>query len=210
MADISQLMTEQVKEEKHDFAQLSERAVFFCAPKTLTEEQLKEVDTFVEQFLLHNKDGEGFFVYTLGFGDSCKIIEERVNRSKAVYKVEKVKWEDAKKGKKPLFDALNRAIRKSEIVFYIDDNLVSTSWLKNRVTEECVENRLHLVVKRLMNKGEEDLAFQKKRIEDLTQRIEEAKRSYYDENKPIITNEAYDKLKYTLSELLKQFPELVG
>ena len=208
MADVGHLMVEREEETRNSFSKISERAVFFVAPKVLTEKQLEEVDVFINDFLKHNNDGEGFNVYTLGFGNSCKVIEEKVNKSKAVYKIEKIKWEDAKKGKKPLFEAIRSAMKKSEIVFYIDDGLMCTEWLKNRITEECVEYRLRLVIKRLVNKGEEDIAFHMKRVGDLRERIEEAARSFHEDNRPILTNEAYDKLKYSLNELLKQFPQL--
>lgn len=208
MADISNLLTVREEEEKEEFVFESERAVFFCFPKTLTEDQLKEVEGVVSEFLDKNNQGEGFIIYTLGYGNACKVIENLVNKSKAFYKVEKIKWEDAKKGRKPLFDALRNALKKSEVVFYIDDNLFSTKWLKRKITEDCVEYRLRLMVRRLVNKGEEDLAFIQTRINGLVKRIQEAADAYFKDRRPLMTDEAYDRLKHDLRELKADFPDL--
>lgn len=206
MADISNLVGKEPT-EREEFVLSSEKAVFFCFPKKLTKEQLSEVEVLTKEFLDKNNDGEGFIVYTLGYGNACEIIENLVNKSKAFYKVEKIRWEDAKKGRKPLFDALTSALRKSEVVLYIDDNLYTTKWLKNKVTEDCIEYRLKLMVRRLENEGTEDMDFIKSKLESLRMRVSEALEAYLD-HRPIMKDDVYDKLKYELNKLEKDFPQL--
>ena len=206
MADISNLVGKEPT-EREEFVLSSEKAVFFCFPKKLTKEQLSEVEVLTKEFLDKNNDGEGFIVYTLGYGNACEIIERLVNESKAFYKVEKIRWEDAKKGRKPLFDALTSALRKSEVVLYIDDNLYTTKWLKNKVTEDCIEYRLKLMVRRLRNEGTEDMDFIKSKLESLRMRVSEALEAYLD-HRPIMKDDVYDKLKYELNKLEKDFPQL--
>lgn len=206
MADISNLVGKEPT-EREEFVLSSEKAVFFCFPKKLTKEQLSEVELLTKEFLDKNNDGEGFIVYTLGYGNACEIIENLVNKSKAFYKVEKIRWEDAKKGRKPLFDALTSALRKSEVVLYIDDNLYTTKWLKNKVTEDCIEYRLKLMVRRLENEGTEDMDFIKSKLESLRMRVSEALEAYLD-HRPIMKDDVYDKLKYELNKLEKDFPQL--
>lgn len=206
MADISNLVGKEPT-EREELVLSSEKAVFFCFPKKLTKEQLSEVEVLTKEFLDKNNDGEGFIVYTLGYGNACEIIESLVNKSKAFYKVEKIRWEDAKKGRKPLFDALTSALRKSEVVLYIDDNLYTTKWLKNKVTEDCIEYRLKLMVRRLENEGTEDMDFIKSKLESLRMRVSEALEAYLD-HRPIMKDDVYDKLKYELTKLEKDFPQL--
>lgn len=206
MADISNLVGKEPT-EREEFVLSSEKAVFFCFPKKLTKEQLSEVELLTKEFLDKNNDGEGFIVYTLGYGNACEIIENLVNKSKAFYKVEKIRWEDAKKGRKPLFDALTSALRKSEVVLYIDDNLYTTKWLKNKVTEDCIEYRLKLMVRRLENEGMEDMDFIKSKLESLRMRVSEALEAYLD-HRPIMKDDVYDKMKYELMKLEKDFPQL--
>lgn len=206
MVDISNLVGKEPT-EREEFVLSSEKAVFFCFPKKLTKEQLSEVEVLTKEFLDKNNDGEGFIVYTLGYGNACEIIENLVKKSKAFYKVEKIRWEDAKKGRKPLFDALTSALRKSEVVLYIDDNLYTTKWLKNKVTEDCIEYRLKLMVRRLENEGTEDMDFIKSKLESLRMRVSEALEAYLD-HRPIMKDDVYDKLKYELNKLEKDFPQL--
>lgn len=201
MADISSLMTERDEKDDNDLVFESACPIFVGFPKNLTEEQLKELEAEMKTFLANNKDGEGFIINVLQFGNAVKTIEAIVNKSKAIFRLIKPKWEDAKKGRKPLFDAMNNAMRRSDIILFFDTGLHTDKWLRSKVMEDAIEYRLRLIVRGFEAEGKEDITFIQKRAEELAKRLEEAAHSFYVDKRPLMTDNAYDKLKHDLTEI---------
>jgi len=210
MADISSLM--QVREEKDTEELVFDSAcpIFVSVPKNLTEEQLKELEEEMNLFLANNKDGDGFIINVIQFGNAIKTLEEVVNKSKAIFRLIKPKWEEAKKGRKPLFDAMNNAMRRSDIILFFDTGLYTDRWLRSKVMEDAIEYRLRMIVRGFNSEGKEDIEFIRKRCDELDLRVQEAAKSFHVDKRPLMTDSVYDKLKHDLNELRETLAKLGG
>lgn len=209
MTDISLIAVPEDNKEKVELTFESACPIFIAFPKTLTEEQLVEFKEEMTRLLSQHKEGEGFIIRTIVFGNAVPVLEEVVSRSKALFKSTTPKWEDSKKGRKPLFDAYRKEIRRSDIIVYFDSGRFTDKWLKNYIMEEAIENHLPLKVRHFEHKGEEDFEFLEKRLATLDDKLNEARASFHSE-RPIMTEDQYKKLEVDYETLQEALNSLRG
>lgn len=209
MADISMFTEQKENKEKAELTFESACPIFIAFPKTLTDEQLVELKEEMTRLLNQHQEGEGFIIRTIVFGNAVPVLEEVVGRSKALFKSTTPKWENAKKGRKPLFDAYRKEIRRSDIIVYFDSGRFTDKWLKDYIMEEAIEHRLPLKVRHFEHKGEEDFEYLEKRLATLDDKLNEARAAAHS-GKPIMSEEQYQKLEVDYDTLHEALVNLRG